>query len=76
MGTLSHDDQRHGTTAVSAALAYLTDILIGTRLPHHQRLRFLDRINAQIPPSLALRQIADNHAVHRLSSIPRPPYLS
>ena len=66
--TLTHDYKRHGTTTLFAALSTLDGKVIGTCLPRHRHqefLRFLEQIDAETPPALALHLIIDNYATHK-----------
>ena len=66
--TRTHDDVRHGTTTLFAALNTLDGRVIArteTRHTHVEWLRFLRPIEAETPPELALHLIADNYATHQ-----------
>src|SRR6185369_4281310 len=66
--TLTHDYKRHGTTTLFAALNTLDGKVIGACLPRHRHqefLRFLEQIDAETPPELALHLIIDNYATHK-----------
>lgn len=66
--TLTHDYKRHGTTTLFAAMSTLDGKVIGTCLPRHRHqefLRFLEQIDAETPPELALHLIVDNYATHK-----------
>jgi transposase len=64
----THDYKRHGTTSLFAALEVKTGQLIG-QLHHRQRSvefrKFLDRIEAQVPPKLEVHLILDNYGTHK-----------
>lgn len=64
----THDYVRHGTTTLFAAL----DIANGTILTeckprhrHHEFLRFLRHIKANVPPDLDIQLVIDNNATHK-----------
>ena len=60
-GTMTHDDKRHGTTALFAALNVLTGEVIGTCQPRHQEwLRFLKRLDQETRSDQPLHLILDN----------------
>ena len=66
-GTMTHDDKRHGTTTLFAALHVLEGTVIGQCLPHHtnhQFLRFLRRLDREFPRDLTLHLILDNYGTH------------
>jgi len=66
-GTMTHDDKRHGTTTLFAALNVLTGVVIGDCMPRHRRrefLRFLEQIDKETPADLELHLILDNYATH------------
>jgi transposase len=66
-GTMTHDDKRHGTTTLFAALHVLEGKVIGQCLPHHTNhefLRFLRRLDREFPRDLTLHLILDNYGTH------------
>jgi transposase len=66
--TMTHDYKRNGTTTLFAALDVLTGKVIGQCLPRHRHqeyLRFLKKINREVPKGLAVHVIADNYATHK-----------
>ncbi len=66
-GTLPHDDKRKGTTTLFAALNVLTGTVIGEGMPQHphtQFLRFLRRIDREVPRGLAIHLILDHYGTH------------
>ena len=66
-GTMTHDDKRHGTTTLFAALNVLEGKVIGQCLPHHTNhefLRFLRRLDREFPRTLTLHLILDNYGTH------------
>ena len=45
-GTMTHDDKRHGTTTLFAALDVLKGAFIGRCMPHHRHQEFLKFLKA------------------------------
>jgi transposase len=67
-GTMTHDYKRNGTTTLFAALDVLTGTVIGQCLPKHRNtefLRFLRRIDREVPNGLAIHLILDNYGTHK-----------
>src|SRR5512136_1652950 len=67
-GTMTHDYRRNGTTTLFAALSMLDGSVIGDCMPRHRHqefIRFLKRIDAEIPSSLDLHLIVDNYGTHK-----------
>ena len=67
-GTMTHDYKRNGTTTLFAALDVLTGVLIGQCLPRHRNgefLKFLRRIDREVPKALQIHLILDNYATHK-----------
>ncbi len=67
-GTMTHDDKRHGTTTLFAALNVLDRRAIGQCMQKHRHqefIRFLNRINRDVAPDLDIQLIADNDATHK-----------
>ena len=67
-GTVTHDDERHGTTTLFAALNTLDGSAISTCQPRQRHgiwLKFLKLIDGRTPKHLSLHLIADNYATHR-----------
>ena len=64
----THDYKRNGTTTLFAALSMLDGKVIGDCMPRHRHqefIRFLKRIDSEIPPKLALHLIVDNYGTHK-----------
>jgi transposase len=64
----THDYKRNGTTTLFAALNMLNGRVIGDCMPRHRHqefIRFLKRIDAEMPPSLQLHLIVDNYGTHK-----------
>ena len=73
-GTMTHDDVRHGTTTLFAALNVADGTLIGQcqeRHRHQEWLKFLQLIDAQTPADRDLHLILDNYATHKHPKVQR-----
>ena len=71
-GTMTHDYKRNGTTTLFAALNVLTGMVIGQCLPRHRHgefLKFLRRIDREVPKGLAIHLILDNYATHKHENV-------
>jgi transposase len=67
-GTLTHDYVRHGTTTLFAALNVLDGTVIGrcmARHRHQEFLRFLNAVEAAVPPGKLIHCILDNYGSHK-----------
>ena len=67
-GTMTHGYKRNGTTTLFAALNVLTGVVIGECLPRHRHdefLKFLKKIDREVPKGLAVHMILDNYATHK-----------
>ena len=67
-GTMTHDDKRHGTTTLFAALDVHKGSLIGECLPKHRNdefLVFLRRLDKETDKKLDVHLIVDNYATHK-----------
>ncbi len=65
--TMTHDYKRNGTTTLFAALDVLTGKVIGDCLPRHRNvefLRFLRKVEREVPKGLQIHLICDNYATH------------
>ena len=70
----SHDYIRHGTTSLFAALDVASGTVIGKLHRRHRSIefrKFLDRIDAAVPPDLDVHLILDNYQTHKTPSIHR-----
>lgn len=70
----THDYQRHGTTSLFAALDVATGKVIGQchRQHRHQEfLRFLEKIEAEVPAKLEIHLVMDNYATHKTPKVQR-----
>ena len=68
----THDYKRHGTTSLFAALDVKTGQVIGSCQRRHRSQefrRFLDRIDAAVPPHLDVHLILDNYGTHKTALI-------
>ena len=66
VGTMTHDYKRHGTTTLFAALNVLDGTVIGRNMQHHRHqefIRFLDAIEAQVAPRMAIHALVDNYTL-------------
>lgn len=64
----THDYTRHGTTSLFAALDIATGKVIGKCYPRHRATefrKFLDEIEANVPPDLDVHLVMDNYATHK-----------
>jgi len=71
-GTMTHDYKRNGTTTLFAALDVLTGTVIGDCLPRHRHeefLKFLRKIDREVPKNLAVHMILDNYATHKHADV-------
>ena len=67
-GTMTHDDKRHGTTTLFAALELAEGRVIAACMPRHRHpewIKFLRRIDAETPRDIDLHLIVDNYATHK-----------
>ena len=79
----THDYKRHGTTSLFAALDLKTSQVISQFHRRHRSVefrRFLDAIDAAVPPELDVHLVLDNYATHKTALIwrwlaKRPPLL-
>jgi transposase len=70
--TMTHDYKRNGTTTLFAALDVLTGKVIGQCLPRHRHeefLRFLRKIEREVPKGLQVHLICDNYATHKHAEV-------
>ena len=70
----THDYERHGTTSLFAALNIATGKVIGQchrRHRHQEFLRFLERIEREVPPELEIHLVMDNYATHKTPKVAR-----
>ncbi len=70
----THDYIRHGTTSLFAALDVATGKVIGRcqrRHRHQELLKFLDQVDAMLPPEGDVHVIMDNYGTHKVSKVAR-----
>lgn len=68
----THDYERHGTTSLFAALDIASGKVIGQchrRHRHQEFLRFLDRIEQEVPRELEIHLVLDNYATHKTPKV-------
>src|SRR6202521_3338628 len=68
------DYRRNGTTSLFAALDTKTGKIIGQLHRRHRSLefrKFLDKIDAEVPPALDVHLILDNYGTHKTATIQR-----
>jgi transposase len=69
-GTMTHDYKRRGTTTLFAALNVLDGTVIGQNMHRHQEfIRFLGRIEREVPADNAIHRILDNYAAHKKDKV-------
>ena len=71
-GTMTHDYKRHGTTTLFAALNILDGTVIGQNMQRHRHqefIRFLNRIEREVPTDKAIHVILDNYAAHKKDKV-------
>ena len=65
--TMTHDDKRHGTTTLFAALSVLDGTVIGRCMPrrrHSEFIRFLNAVEREVPAGKLIHAVLDNDATH------------
>lgn len=70
----THDYQRHGTTSLFAALDTATGRVIGACQRRHRSIefvKFLDHIDAAVPPDLDIHLVLDNYGTHKTARVHR-----
>ena len=71
-GTMTHDDKRHGTTTLFAALDVATGKVIGECLPRHRAkefIAFLKKIDRTVKKPLGLHLVVDNYGTHKTAEV-------
>src|SRR5437016_11778752 len=66
--TLTHDDKRHGTTTLFAALSVLDGTVIGRCMQRHRHsefIRFLNAVERQVAADKTIHVVLDNYATHK-----------
>jgi transposase len=72
LGTMTHDYERYGTTALFAALNVLDGTVIGRNMQRHRHqefIRFLNSLEAQVPAGKAIHVILDNDGAHKHAKV-------
>ncbi len=70
----SHDYRRNGTTTLLAMLNMLDGKVIGScskRHRHQEFLRFLEKVEGEVPSGLDLHMILDNYSAHKHAQVKR-----
>jgi transposase len=70
--TMTYDYKRHGTTTLFAALDVLTGTVIGDCMPRHRHvefLKFLRKIDREVPKGLDVHLICDNYSTHKHATV-------
>ena len=70
--TMTHDDKRHGTTTLFAALDVATAFVVGdcqSRHRHQVFLKFLRKIDQATKKSLDLHRVLDNYGAHKTPEV-------
>ena len=70
----THDYIRHGTTSLFAALDVATGTVIGSLHRRHRAtefLKFLRRIDKEVPAELDVHLVLDNYATHKTPAVQR-----
>ena len=81
-GTMTHDYKRNGTTTLFAALNVLNGSVIGQCMQRHRHqefIRFLNRIERDVPAGKLIHVILDNYADYKhpkVHSHPPPAFSS
>jgi transposase len=68
----THDYARHGTTSLFAALDVKAGTVIGRCFPRHRAVefrKFLDDVDAVVPPELDIHLVLDNSATYKTKLI-------
>ena len=67
-GTRTHDYERHGTTALFAAMNVLDGTVLGRCMQRHRHqefVRFLNTVEAAVPAGKLVHAILDNYGTHK-----------
>ncbi len=68
LGLTTHDDKRHGTTTLFAALNVLDGSVIGRCMQQHRHeefIRFLNDVERAVAPGKLVEAVVDNYATHK-----------
>ena len=69
---MTHDDKRHGTTTLFAALDVKTGFVIGECKPKHRAkefIAFLKRIDRTVKKGLDIHLVLDNNSTHKTAEV-------
>jgi transposase len=70
--TITHDDKRHGTTTLFAALDVKSGKVIGDCMPRHRAkefLKFLRQIDKAVPARRDVHLVPDNYSTHKTPEV-------
>jgi transposase len=70
--TMTHDDKRHGTTTLFAALDVKSGLVIGQCQPRHRAkefICFLKRIDRAVKKALDVHLVLDNYGTHKTPEV-------
>lgn len=73
-GTMTHDYKRNGTTTLFAAMNVANGKIISECMPRHRHqewLKFLKKIDAEVPSELDVHIILDNYSTHKHEKVKR-----
>lgn len=68
----THDYKRHGVTSLFTAMDVASGVTISTcyrRHRHQEFLRFLNEIEANLPPGLEVHLVMDNYGTHKVDKV-------
>jgi hypothetical protein len=71
-GTMTHDDKRHGTTTLFAALNVLDGSVIGRCMQRHRHqefIRFLNGVERAVPAGKVIHVVLDNYGAHKQAKV-------
>lgn len=69
---MTHDDKRHGTTTLFAALNVLDGTAIGRNMQRHRHqefIRFLNAVEGAVAAGKVVHAVLDNYATHKTRPI-------
>ncbi len=70
--SMTHDYKRNGTTTLFAALEVATGKVISQNMQRHRHqefIRFLNKVNRQLPPDQPVHVVLDNYATHKYPKV-------
>lgn len=71
-GMMTHDNQRHGTTTLFAALNVLDGSVIGRGMQQHRHEEFIrlpNDVERAVPPGKLIGAVVDNYATHKQAKV-------